>query len=76
MTFPLLKSQSQDVDASLILAMAVVIDEIHDEENPDAGGEALPDMLEDAKGLPMPRAPQAMKLGWEDDGKIRGGREA
>lgn len=53
---------AKDVDASLILAMAVVIDEIHDEENPDAenGGEALPDMLEDAKGLPMPRAPAAM----------------
>ena len=57
----------QDVDASLILAMAVVIDEIHDEENPDAenSGEALPDMLEDAKGLPMPRAPAAMCLGEE-----------
>eukprot|EP00438_Fugacium_kawagutii_P022595 Skav212133 [mRNA] locus=scaffold1323:162929:163613:- [translate_table: standard] len=41
--------------------MAVVIDEIHDEENPNAeGGEALPDMLEDAKGLPMPKAPSQM----------------
>lgn len=46
-----------------MLAMAVVIDEIHDEENPDTeGGEALPDMLEDAKGLPMPTAPSSMKL--------------
>ena len=54
----------QDVDASLVLAMAVVIDEIHDEENPEAGGEALPDMLEDAKGLPLPKAPQQMSLGW------------
>eukprot|EP00434_Breviolum_minutum_P002848 symbB.v1.2.002504.t1/scaffold132.1/size310437/15 len=52
---------AKDVDASLVLAMAVVIDEIHDEENPDTeGGEALPDMLEDAKGLPMPTAPSSM----------------
>jgi len=52
---------AKDVDASLVLAMAVVIDEIHDEENPDPeGGEALPDMLEDAKGLPMPTAPSSM----------------
>ncbi|CAK9060609.1 Uncharacterized protein SCF082_LOCUS31889 [Durusdinium trenchii] len=64
---------AKDVDASLVLAMAVVIDEIHDEENPNTeGGEALPetcaiiqlwgksqltDMLEDAKGLPQPKAP-------------------
>lgn len=45
------------VDASLVLAMAVVIDEIHDEENPNnQGTESLPDMLEDAAGLPMPQA--------------------
>lgn len=60
---PFLNSPGEDVDASLVLAMAVVIDEIHDEENPDTeGGEALPDMLEDAKGLPMPTAPSSMKL--------------
>mmetsp|Transcript_18428 Transcript_18428/g.46460 ORF Transcript_18428/g.46460 Transcript_18428/m.46460 type:complete len:535 (+) Transcript_18428:66-1670(+) len=45
-----------NVDASLVLAMAVVIDEVHDEENPATGGEGLPDMLEDAQGLPMPQA--------------------
>lgn len=45
------------VDASLVLAMAVVIDEVHDEANPAAErGEPLPDMLEDAAGLPMPKA--------------------
>jgi len=45
------------VDASLALAMAVVIDEAHDEENPSAvGGEGLKDMLEDAQGLPLPVA--------------------
>ena len=41
--------------------MAVVIDEIHDEENPqEAGAETLPDMLEDAQGLPMPKAASPM----------------
>jgi len=47
------------VDASLVLAMAVVIDEIHDEENPDneSGKESLPEMLAGASGLPMPQAP-------------------
>lgn len=44
-----------NVDATLVLAMAVVIDEVHDEENPAQGGEPLPDMLEDAAGLPMPQ---------------------
>lgn len=45
------------VDASLVLAMAVVIDEVHDEENKDNEGssESLPNMLEDAQGLPMPK---------------------
>jgi len=47
-----------NVDASLVLSMAVVIDEIHDEENPATGGEGLPDMLEDAAGLPLPQAAQ------------------
>ena len=37
---------AKDVDASLVLAMAVVIDEIHDEENPAENTEALGDMLE------------------------------
>eukprot|EP00913_Durusdinium_trenchii_P018687 g17561.t1 len=62
---------AKDVDASLVLAMAVVIDEIHDEENPNTeGGEALPETCAiiqlwgksqltagDAKGLPQPKAP-------------------
>jgi len=43
------------VDASLVLAMAVVIDEIHDEENPAQATEGLPDLLEDAGGLPIPQ---------------------
>jgi len=45
------------VDASLVLSMAVVIDEVHDEENKEneASTEGLPDMLEDAQGLPMPQ---------------------
>ncbi|CAE6941283.1 unnamed protein product [Symbiodinium natans] len=51
----------ENVDASLVLSMAVVIDEIHDEENPqEAGAETLPDMLEDAQGLPMPKAASPM----------------
>ncbi|CAE7832728.1 unnamed protein product [Symbiodinium sp. CCMP2592] len=50
-----------NVDASLVLSMAVIIDEIHDEENPEAaGGEGLPDMLEDARGLPLPKAASPM----------------
>jgi len=45
------------VDASLVLAMAVVIDEVHDEENKVEGeGEPLPEMLEDARGMEMPKA--------------------
>uniref|UniRef100_A0A7S0A9E2 Uncharacterized protein n=1 Tax=Pyrodinium bahamense TaxID=73915 RepID=A0A7S0A9E2_9DINO len=46
-----------NVDASLVLAMAVVIDEVHDEENKDneASAEGLADKLEDAAGLPMPQ---------------------
>jgi len=48
------------VDASLVLAMAVVIDEVHDEENPAQGGEPLRDMLEDAAGLPLPQAAAPM----------------
>lgn len=49
------------VDASLVLSMAAVIDEVHDEENKDneASTEGLPDMLEDAAGLPIPRAPSS-----------------
>jgi len=43
-----------NVDASLVLALAVVIDEIHDESNPVANTEGLRDLLEDAQGLPMP----------------------
>mmetsp|Transcript_15114 Transcript_15114/g.35731 ORF Transcript_15114/g.35731 Transcript_15114/m.35731 type:complete len:498 (+) Transcript_15114:72-1565(+) len=49
-----------NVDASLILSMAAIIDEIHDEENPEAAGEGLSDMLEDARGLPMPKAASPM----------------
>jgi uncharacterized protein YxjI len=47
-----------NVDASLVLSMAVIIDEVHDEENKDneKSGEPLPDMLEDAQGLTMPSA--------------------
>lgn len=46
------------VDASLVLAMSVVIDEVHDEENPvaEGEGEGLSDLLEDAKDLPLPSA--------------------
>mmetsp|Transcript_54187 Transcript_54187/g.117075 ORF Transcript_54187/g.117075 Transcript_54187/m.117075 type:complete len:518 (-) Transcript_54187:76-1629(-) len=44
------------VDASLVLAMAVVIDEVHDEENKSENTEDLMDKMEDASGLPMPQA--------------------
>mmetsp|Transcript_34148 Transcript_34148/g.76273 ORF Transcript_34148/g.76273 Transcript_34148/m.76273 type:complete len:522 (+) Transcript_34148:57-1622(+) len=47
------------VDATLVLAMAVVIDEVHDEENKDqeATSENFMNQLEDNSGLPVPKVP-------------------